>query len=265
MRSIPNKAQTPVVITVFLALLTFLPESLPADSFIDCDKALTTREFSTLKKFYRQGYPDREIGPHKAGLCVRLSPSRFLITAVGTKDLWRDGLYFIDTGKKTIRQETETRIKIGREFASDGPERFILLSQHVWAGGSLHEGHLLLRLTPVQAKERGYKIYRLLFNVRDSVDPESPCSSCLKEGDRQVRAPRNEKAEFVETKVINEGTGDAAIVYTVTEQDCRTCQKGLYTKTFRLVQEQQKEVPPAVAATPPTAVMFERPSSARKQ
>jgi hypothetical protein len=203
-------------IIVFLVLL--LSRLVVAGNyFVDCEKALRSKDFSGLHAFYErnkdQPPPDK---------CFKMNNNEYLITVVDTGRIGQ-GLYYVNIkeNKAQLDEGSYTpNMKIEHEFLGKNKKRYALYSWSNLHGGNYETGYAVLFLTP-KSDGKSWKTSSL-FSVLG--DPEGGlCGDRIKTG----------KAGSVEGfKISGEGTEKVKIVFTVIEQDCKTLKTTTARKVF---------------------------------
>lgn len=216
---------------LFTALLIYGKDAAASNFFIECDKALEKKEFQALKKYYEK-HPDE----HSPDMCFRLNNNEFLVTVTGTGWLLQGLYYFNSKDEKLEREGGCPNIEIEEEFLGKNNKRYVLLKCSNLSHGYWNHGFDILNLIP-KREGKSFVIYSLLYVNENDSGLCGVWTSTDKSGRKEIHHEIKEgKEESIrDYKILARGTENVHIVFTITEQDCKTLKTRTYEKIFRLV------------------------------
>jgi hypothetical protein len=222
-----------LIVILFTTLLIYGSNVTASNFFIECDKALEKKEFLPLKKYYDK-HPDE---PHP-DMCFRLNNNEFLVTVTSTGRVFQGLYYFNSKEEKLGRGEGGgPNIEVKEEFLGKNNKRYVLLSWSNLSHGDWDYGFDILNLIP-KREGKPFIVYNLLYVNEDPVSGLCGAwSSKDKSGkiERHQNFKEGKKESIKGYKIIDQGTENVRIVFTITEQDCKTLEERTYQKTFHLV------------------------------
>jgi hypothetical protein len=223
-----------LLILILLTTLLIDGKNVAASNFfIECDKALDKKEFLPLKIYYDK-HPDE---PHP-DMCFRLNNNEFLVTITSTGRVFQGLYYFNSKEEKFERHEgVGPGIEVKEEFLGKNNKRYALLKWSNLSHGNWDYGFDILNLIP-KREGKPYIVYNLLAVNEDPVSGLcGEWGSTDKSGktERHQSVKEGKKESIEGCKILYQGTENVQIVFTITEQDCKTLKKRTYPKIFRLV------------------------------
>lgn len=234
-----QKVRISLLLMSFLFVMAFSSHVTAGDFFIDCGEALSQKGFLKLKEYY-DANPDKP----KPDMCFRLNNYEFLVTVTGTGRV-AQGLYYYDAKENKMELYEGAYmadIEVKKEFLGKNKKRYVLISWSNLAHGNWDYGYDILNLIS-KAGKKPFVLYNLL-SVNE--DPEAGLCGEWSSKDKSGKAEKHQKIKEGITsrikgyKILNEGTEKVKIVFTITEQDCKTLKRTTYEKVFSLVGDQFK-------------------------
>jgi hypothetical protein len=220
-----------------LAILTVLftcTTTVRADNFfIECDVVFEESKYSPLKKYY-ESHP----GEPKPDMCFRLNDNEYLITVTNI-DRIAQGLYYYNSTKGEMElYRSMPLIDVKEEFVGGNNKRYVLLS---WS--NLHQrgwsyGYAILNLIS-QRGEKPFVVYDLLTVNEDPVS--GLCGEWISKGEKKRSVNEGQMQKIDGYEIVNEDTKKVSIVFSVSEQDCKTLEIRAFQRIFRLVKSKFTE------------------------